>query len=139
MLFCRVLKRLSENDHLPFGKPFDKLTVLSKVEGLTALSKVDPSTSLRIDAKQCRSIEGLRYPHPSSLRRTSMYASFLGICPRFAWTPHPAGGSPVSEALHLDIFHQPLRHRFFDSFKGRILLVTIFCVKDLRRFSLRQF
>jgi hypothetical protein len=28
-----------------------------------------------------------------------MYASFLGI----------------SEALHLDIFHQPLRNRFFDS------------------------
>ena len=25
--------------HLPFDKPFDKLTVLSKVEGLTALSK----------------------------------------------------------------------------------------------------
>ncbi len=42
----------------------------------------------------------LRYPHPSSLRRTPMYASFLGI----------------SEALHLDIFHQPLRSRFFDSF-----------------------
>jgi hypothetical protein len=40
-----------------------------------------------------------RYPHPSSLRRTSMYASFLGI----------------SEALHMDIFHQPLRSRFFDS------------------------
>jgi hypothetical protein len=41
----------------------------------------------------------LRYPHPSSLRRTSLYASFLGI----------------SEALQLDIFHQPLRSRFFDS------------------------
>ena len=41
----------------------------------------------------------LRYPHPSSLRRTSMYASFLGI----------------SEALHLDIFHQPPRNRIFDS------------------------
>jgi hypothetical protein len=41
--------RLSENAHLPFGKPFDRLTVLSKVEGLMALSKV----------------EGLRYPHPS--------------------------------------------------------------------------
>ncbi|MGD9032929.1 MAG: hypothetical protein PVH02_09720, partial [Desulfobacteraceae bacterium] len=50
-------------------------------------------------------------------------------------TPHPAGGSPVSEAplpqagsaterdfaklnLHLDIFHQPLRRRFFDGFNG---------------------
>jgi hypothetical protein len=58
--------RLSENAHLPF----DKLMALSRVEGL-------------------------RYPHPSSLRRTSMYASFLGI----------------SEALHLDILHQPLKSR----------------------------
>ena len=33
----------------------------------------------------------LRYPHPSSLQRTAMYASFLGI----------------SEALHLDAFKQP--------------------------------
>jgi hypothetical protein len=59
--------RLLENAHLPFGM-------------LTALSKV----------------AGLRYPHPSSLRRTCLYASFLGI----------------SEALQLDIFHQPLRGRF---------------------------
>ena len=49
-----ILKRLSENPHLPFDRPFDRLTVLSKVEGLTALSKA----------------EGLRYPYPSSLRRT---------------------------------------------------------------------
>ena len=63
--------RLSENAHLPF----DRLTALSK-------------------------IEGLRYPHPPSLRRTPMYASFLGI----------------SEALHLDIYHQLLTTRFFDSF-----------------------
>ena len=48
-----------------------------------------------------------------------MYASFLGICPRIAWTPHPAGGSPVSEALHTDIFHQPLTSRFFDNFLVR--------------------
>jgi len=27
-----------------FGRPFDKLTVLSKVEGLTTLNEVDPST-----------------------------------------------------------------------------------------------
>jgi hypothetical protein len=40
-----------------------------------------------------------RYPRPSTLRRTSMYASFLGI----------------SEALQLDILHQPLRSCFFDS------------------------
>ncbi len=38
----------------------------------------------------------LRYPHPLSLRRTSLYASFLGI----------------SEALHLGIFHQPLTSQF---------------------------
>jgi hypothetical protein len=41
----------------------------------------------------------LRYPHPSSLRRTSLYASFLGI----------------SEALPLDIFHQPMKSGFFES------------------------
>ena len=78
-----MMLRLSENAHLPF----DRLTALSKVEGpfdkLMALSKV----------------EGLRYPHPLSLRRTSLYASFLGI----------------SEALHLDTFHQPLGNRVFRS------------------------
>jgi hypothetical protein len=40
--------RQSENAHLPF----DRLTALSKAKA-----------------------EGLRYPHPSSLQRTSMYAS----------------------------------------------------------------
>jgi hypothetical protein len=45
------MMRLSENAHLPFDK-------------LMALSKVDPSTSLRVDAEQRRSIEGLRYPRP---------------------------------------------------------------------------
>jgi len=108
-----VALRLSENDHLPFdklmalskaegpfGRPFDRLTVLSKVEGLTVLSKV----------------EGLRYPYPSSLRRTSMYASFLGI----------------SEALHLDIFHQPLRSRFFDSLNTIQALHTMTNTRDRR-------
>ncbi len=56
-ILFRVLRRLSENPHLP------------------------------------------RYPHPSSLRRTSMYGSFLGI----------------SEALHLGIFHHPLIRQFFGS------------------------
>jgi len=70
-----VSRRLSENAHLPFDGPFDKLTVPSNVEGLTALSIA----------------EGLRYPHPSSLRLTGLYASLLGI----------------SEALYLGIFHQP--------------------------------
>jgi hypothetical protein len=64
----------------------------------------DPD-SLPFDKRMALSkVEGLRYPHPSSLRRTFMYASFLGI----------------SEALHMDIFHQPLRSRFFDS-----LLITL--------------
>jgi len=44
----------------------------------------------------------VRYPHSSSLRCTSMYASFLEI----------------SEALHMAIFHQPLRNWFFDSLIG---------------------
>ena len=48
----------------------------------------------------------LRYPHPSSLRRTFMYASFLGI----------------SEALHLDIFRQPQRREFFDRFIGSLFV-----------------
>jgi hypothetical protein len=51
--------RLSENVHLPVDMPFDRLTVLSRVEGLTALSET----------------EGLRYPHPRpvkfSLRETA--------------------------------------------------------------------
>jgi hypothetical protein len=113
------MKRLSENAHLPFDKPFDKLTVLSRVEGLMALSKVDPSTSLRVDAEQRRSIEGLRYPYPSSLRRTTMYASFLGI----SEAPVPRAGSTTERDfarlnLHMDIFQQPLISRFFDSLNG---------------------
>jgi hypothetical protein len=55
--------RLSENAHLPFDR-------------LTALSKVDPSAKLRVDAEQSRSIEGLRYPHPSSLRAGGTAAYF---------------------------------------------------------------
>ena len=46
------------------------------------------------------------------------FASFLGISLlslRSAQSPPLRGGSPVSEALHMDIFHQPLRRRFFDS------------------------
>jgi hypothetical protein len=55
-----------------------------------------------------------RYPHSSSLRRTSVYASFLGICPQKARTPHPLGGSPVSGALHLGIFDQPAEQVYFN-------------------------
>jgi hypothetical protein len=35
-----------KNAHLPFDKPFDKLTVLSNVEGLTVLSNVEGLTDL---------------------------------------------------------------------------------------------
>ena len=79
------MMRLSENAHLPFDEPFDRLTVLSKAEGL-------------------------RYSHPSSLRRTIRYALFSGISLpslRSAQPPPLRGGSPVSKALHLDIFRQP--------------------------------
>ena len=41
----------------------------------------------------------LCYPRPSSLRRTSMYASFLGI----------------SGALHLGIFQHPVEQVFFSN------------------------
>ena len=83
-------RRLSENAHLPF----DRLTALSIAEGL-------------------------RYPHPLSLRRTGMYASLHGICPQKTRTPRALDadsprfrrGSPVSEALYLDIFHQPPEKR----------------------------
>ena len=50
-----------------------------------------------------------------------MYASFLGI----------------SEALHLDIFHQPLRNRFFDGLGDARLLVAFQVWFDmLKNFSL---
>ena len=42
-------------------------------------------------------VEGLRYPHSSSLRRSSIYASLLGI----------------SGALHLDVFDQPAQYACF--------------------------
>ncbi len=47
-----------------------------------------------------------------------MYASFLEISSpplRAAQSPTLPVGSPVSKALHLDIFHQPLGSRFFDN------------------------
>jgi hypothetical protein len=65
--------RLSEYAHLPFDKPFDRLTVLSKVEGLMVLSKV----------------EGLRYPHPSSLRGVGPPGRRL--CGVLLCTPHSSG------------------------------------------------
>jgi len=44
----------------------------------------------------------LRYVHPSSLRRTGKYASFLRI----------------SRALHLDFFDQPGENYFFNKLLG---------------------
>jgi len=52
-----------------------------------------------------------RYPHSSSLRRTSMYASLLGI----------------SGALHPDVFDQPARQIFLCdllAFSGLLTLKT---------------
>jgi len=51
----------------------------------------------------------LRYAHPSSLRRTEKYASFLMI----------------SRALHLDVFDQPAEIYFFNNMcKGGYPAVT---------------
>jgi hypothetical protein len=36
-----LMMTASEKVHLPFDRPFDKLTVLSKVEGLTVLSETE--------------------------------------------------------------------------------------------------
>jgi len=47
-----------------------------------------------------------------------MYASLFEICPQKARTPHPSGGPPVSDALHLDVFEQPEQQVFFCSLLG---------------------
>jgi hypothetical protein len=63
----------------PFDRPFDKLTVLSKVEGLTVLSKVEGLTVLsKVEGLTVLSkveglttltkAEGLRFPHPRPVR-----------------------------------------------------------------------
>jgi hypothetical protein len=56
-------------------------------------------SSYKIASRLSENAHLLHYPHPPSLRRTFLYASFLGI----------------SEALHMDIFHQPLRNGLFDN------------------------
>jgi hypothetical protein len=57
----------------------------------------------------------LRYPHPSSLRRTFMYDSFLGISSHRERCSDPSlwDGSLVSDALYLDLFEQPVKFKFF--------------------------
>jgi len=54
---------LLKNTHLPF----DRLMALSGSTSLTVLSKSKDKA------------EGLRCPHPSSLRRTGLYVSLLGL------------------------------------------------------------
>jgi len=66
---CRSI-RLLKNAHLPF----DRLMALSKAEGL-------------------------RCPPPSSLRRTGLYVSFLGL----------------SGALYLSVFEQPTSRAFLSA------------------------
>ncbi len=51
----------------------------------------------------------------------------MGLIP-FVFGGVEAGGSPVSEALHMDIFHQPLRKRFFDVLVIGFLFAEIACL-----------
>ena len=61
-----MLKRLSENVHLPFDKPFDKLMALSKVKGL-------------------------HYPHSSGFVRATLGLPTLRAGPRFRPAAKTAG------------------------------------------------
>jgi len=54
---------------------------------------------LRMDSRPLKNAHLLRFAHPSSLRRTGLYATFLGI----------------SHALHLDIFPQPVDIGYFNT------------------------
>jgi hypothetical protein len=89
-------RRLLKNAHLPFDRPFETLRVLSDVEGLMALSG---STNSPPRVKPRGNVEGLRCPHPSSLRRTGLYVSLLRI----------SGG------LYLSVFEQPVSRVFFSA------------------------
>jgi len=72
----------------PFDKPFDKLTVLSEVEGLTVLSEVEGLTVLsEVEGLTVLSeVEGLTVLSPSALLRTEgvrleHFASALSLAP----------------------------------------------------------
>jgi len=52
-----------------------------------------------IDNRPLKNAHLLRFAHPSSLRRTCLYASFLGI----------------SQALHLGMLSQPVNIGFFNT------------------------
>jgi hypothetical protein len=56
----------------------------------------DPTIQIEIPNRLLKNVHLLRFPYPSSLRRTSKYASFLRI----------------SGALHLGIFEQPEKFTF---------------------------
>jgi len=60
--------------HLPFDKPFDKLTVLSKVEGLMALTKATPGA---IVANLATQIEGNVRTGLKGLEDIPEFASYL--------------------------------------------------------------
>jgi hypothetical protein len=60
------------------------------------------TSSALLTSRQLKNAHLRRYPHPSSLRRTGMYVSFLGI----------------SGALHLAVFEQPVEQVFFSNLLG---------------------
>ena len=66
---------------------------------VSIISKADAtqSISLLLPSRLLKNAHLRRYPHSSSLRRTSMYASFFGIL----------------GALHLVVFEQPEHLVFF--------------------------
>jgi hypothetical protein len=77
--------------------PFDSLMALSG------------STSSPPRVKSRGKAEGLRYPHPSSLRRTVLYASLIGI----------------SGALHLNAFDQPAQDIYFGNLNLKYHLLLL--------------
>jgi|GEM_PF-102773 len=56
----------------------------------------------------------LRFAHPSSLRRTGLYASFLGI----------------SQALHLGMLSQPVNIGFFNTLREVMVMATNLQIDD---------
>ncbi len=61
------------------------------------ISRIPGRFFIQSISRLLKNVHLLRFPHPSSLRRTSKYASLLRI----------------SGALHLGIFEQPVEYDFF--------------------------
>ena len=76
---------------------FRKLLCMSLRAAGAAISIIESSLALIINSRLLKNTHLLRCAHPSSLRRTVTYASFLLI----------------SRALHLDVFDQPGRKLLF--------------------------